>query len=83
MSTRFNVIDHEMVPDHQIMSEGEVAELLSRYQIALEQLPRIYGDDPAVKSIGATTGDVIKIVRKSQTAGLAESYRYVVKRPKK
>jgi len=83
MSTKFNVLDHEMVPDHQKMTDSEIAELLSRYQITLDQLPRIYSDDPAAKSIGAKSGDVIKIIRKSQTAGLADSYRYVVKRPKK
>lgn len=83
MSTKFNVLEHEMVPDHQTMTESEIAELLSRYHITLNQLPRIYNDDPAVKAIGAKLGDVIKIVRKSQTAGLADSYRYVVKRPKK
>lgn len=72
-----------MVPDHQKMSEEEVGDLLSRYQITLDQLPRIYSDDPAVKSIGAKIGDVIKITRNSQTVGIAESYRHVVKRPKK
>jgi DNA-directed RNA polymerase subunit H len=83
MSTTFNVLDHVMVPDHQIMSEEEVALLLSTYTITQDQLPKMYHDDPAVKSIGAKIGDVIKITRKSQTAGKAESYRLVVKRPKK
>lgn len=83
MSTTFNVLDHVMVPDHQIMSEEEVAVLLSTYTITQDQLPKIYHDDPAVKSIGAKIGDVVKITRKSQTAGKAESYRLVVKRPKK
>jgi DNA-directed RNA polymerase subunit H len=84
MSTKFNVLDHEMVPDHQKMTDSEIAELLSRYQITLDQLPRIYSDDPAVKSIGAKIGDVIRIVKDdSPTAGRAESYRSVVKRPKK
>jgi len=83
MSTRFNVLDHVMVPDHQKMSEEEVGELLSRYQITLDQLPRIYSDDPAAKAIGAKIGDVIRITRNSQTAGIAESYRHVTKRPKK
>lgn len=83
MSTRFNVLEHVMVPDHQIMSDEEIRELLSRYQITLDQLPRIYGDDPAVKTIGGKVGDVIRITRNSQTAGIAESYRHVVKRPKK
>ena len=83
MSTRLNVLDHVMVPDHQIMTEDELAGLLSLYKITSEQLPRIYHDDPAVKTIGAKPGDVIRIIRTSHTAGRAESYRLVIRRPKK
>jgi DNA-directed RNA polymerase subunit H len=83
MSTRLNVLDHVMVPDHQIMTEEELTGLLSLYKITSEQLPRIYHDDPAVKTIGAKPGDVIRIIRTSHTAGRAESYRLVIKRPKK
>lgn len=83
MSTTFDVLQHVMVPDHKIMSEEEVSDLFSTYQITHEQLPKIYHDDPAVKAIEGTIGDVIKIVRVSQTAGRAESYRLVVRRPKK
>ncbi|MDD4127335.1 MAG: DNA-directed RNA polymerase subunit H [Methanomicrobium sp.] len=83
MSTNFSVISHVMVPDHQIMSVEEIDELLSSYQITREQLPKIYHDDPAVKEVGAKINDVIRIVRISQTAGRAEAYRMVVKRPKK
>jgi DNA-directed RNA polymerase subunit H len=72
-----------MVPDHNIMSEEEVSELLSRYSITTEQLPKVFHDDPAVKSIGANVDDVIRIVRASHTAGRAEAYRLVIKRPKK
>lgn len=79
----FDVLAHVMVPDHQIMSESEVQTLLETYQITLEQLPKIYHDDPACKAISASINDVIRIVRTSQTAGRAESYRIVVKRPKK
>lgn len=83
MSTNFSVIGHMMVPDHQIMSVEEVNELLNSYKITRDQLPKIYHDDPAVKEIGAKINDVIRIVRNSQTAGRAEAYRQVVKRPKK
>jgi DNA-directed RNA polymerase subunit H len=72
-----------MVPDHKIMSEDEVSALLSHYNITTEQLPRIFHDDPAVKTIGANVDDVIRIVRMSHTAGRAEAYRLVIKRPKK
>jgi DNA-directed RNA polymerase subunit H len=72
-----------MVPDHKIMSEEEVTQLLAHYNITTEQLPKVYHDDPAVKTIGAQVDDVIRIVRTSHTAGRAESYRLVIKRPKK
>jgi DNA-directed RNA polymerase subunit H len=72
-----------MVPDHQLMSEEEVSALLSRYHITTDQLPKIYHDDPAVKTIGANVDDVIRIIRKSHTAGRAEAYRLVIRRPKK
>jgi len=72
-----------MVPDHKIMSEEEVTELLTRYNISTDQLPKVYHDDPAVKSIGASADDVIRIIRTSHTAGRAEAYRLVIKRPKK
>ena len=83
MSTRLNVLAHDMVPDHQIMTEEEVAHLLGQYNISVDQLPKIFSEDPAVKTIGAKVGDVIRIIRESQTAGRAESYRLVIKRPKK
>lgn len=83
MSTKLNVLDHVMVPEHKIMSEEEVAQLLERYTITTEQLPKIYHDDPAVKAISANADDVIRIIRASHTAGRAEAYRLVVRRPKK
>jgi len=83
VSKTLNVLEHVMVPDHKIMSEDEIQQLYSLYHISSEQLPKIYHDDPAVKAIGAKVGDVIRIIRTSHTAGRAESFRLVVKRPKK
>ncbi|MFA7198983.1 MAG: DNA-directed RNA polymerase subunit H [Methanoculleus sp.] len=83
MSTSLDVLNHEMVPDHQIMDAEEAANLLATYHISLEQLPKIYHDDPVVKVIGGDVGNVIRITRDSRTAGRAEAYRLVVKRPKK
>ena len=83
MSTKLNVLKHVMVPDHQLMSEEEVSALLTRYHITTEQLPKIYHDDPAVKSVDAKVDDVIRTIRKSHTAGRAEAYRLVIRRPKK
>ena len=83
MNAKLNVLKHVMVPDHSVMNDEEVTNLLSFYKITNEQLPKVYHDDPAVKTIGAKVGDVIRITRTSHTAGRAESFRLVVKRPKK
>jgi DNA-directed RNA polymerase subunit H len=83
LSAKLDVLEHVMVPDHKIMGEEEIASLLAQYNITTEQLPKIYHDDPAVKSTGAQVDDVIRIVRISHTAGRAEAYRLVIKRPKK
>jgi DNA-directed RNA polymerase subunit H len=65
------------------MGEDETKTLLSSYNITTEQLPKIYHDDPAVKAIDAKVDDIIRIVRESHTAGKAESYRLVIRKPKK
>jgi DNA-directed RNA polymerase subunit H len=74
----YNVLTHIMVPDHVVMSPEEIETLLNKYDVELKQLPKILIDDPACKEIGAKKDDVIKIVRKSHTAGEAKSYRLVV-----
>ncbi|MDD1645666.1 MAG: DNA-directed RNA polymerase subunit H, partial [Methanomicrobiales archaeon] len=73
----FQLLDHVMVPDHRIMTDEEIGTLLSTYHLSLEQLPKIFHDDPAVKTVKAKPGNVIRIIRSSQTAGRAESYRLV------
>jgi len=73
-----DILKHELVPKHEILKEQEVKELLERYKIQPYHLPWIKTSDPAIQRIGAKAGDVIKITRKSQTAGKAIVYRYVV-----
>lgn len=70
---------HEFVPKHVILNEKEKEELLKKYKIALKQLPRILAADPVVKLLNGQPGDVVKIMRKSSTAGESPFYRVVVK----
>lgn len=67
-----------MVPEH-IRSPEEAKEILRRYNIQKKQLPKIKVTDPIAKEIGARVGDVIKIIRRSQTAGESVSYRITVR----
>ncbi len=75
---RFNVLNHVNVPLHVILPEDEVKELLKRYNIVREQLPKIRNNDPACRVIDAKPGQVVKVVRRSPTAGTAIAYRLVI-----
>lgn len=70
---------HELVPVHIIIDEKEKEELLKKYGITIKHLPRITANDPAIKNMNPKQGDVVKIMRKSQTAGESAYYRVVVK----
>ena len=80
MEEDINILKHELVPKHIIIKEDEIKEILEKYKIGRLQLPKILTTDPVVKSLGAKEGNVLKIIRKSPTAGSSEYYRIVVKK---
>lgn len=71
-----------MVPDHKILSDIESEKLLKQFEIKPEQLPKILNTDPVILSIGAKPGQIVKVVRKSQTAKYATAYRIVIESEK-
>ncbi|NMG83520.1 MAG: DNA-directed RNA polymerase subunit H [Methanosarcinales archaeon] len=74
----FSLLNHDTVPNHEILSDEELALVLEKYNIEKEQLPKIKTVDPVIKEIKAGAGNVIKVTRKSATAGEATIYRLVV-----
>lgn len=68
---------HILVPKHMKLSEKEKEELFKRYNITLKELPQILKEDPAIANLDLKPGDVIKIIRKSQTSGESIFYRGV------
>lgn len=74
----FDIFEHDLVPMHEILTEKEKIALLAKYKVQPFQMPQIKSADPAVKAIGAKPGDILRIIRKSSTAGEHVSYRYVV-----
>ncbi|MCS7128700.1 MAG: DNA-directed RNA polymerase subunit H [Sulfolobales archaeon] len=77
-SRKVNILEHEWVPKHEVLSPEEAAEVLKELSVKPIQLPWIKASDPMVRAIGARVGDIIKIYRKSHTAGETIVYRYVV-----
>ena len=78
MKKKFKVDNHILIPKHSKLSEIQKEKLLEKYNISIKELPRILKNDPAIISLDAKPGDVIKITRKSQTASEAIFYRVVV-----
>lgn len=80
----FNVLEHDLVPEHHLMSEEEVQKKLSELKITKDQLPKIRKGDACIRLLEKihgpiAEGRVIKIVRKSATAETFEVYRLVIK----
>jgi DNA-directed RNA polymerase subunit H len=76
--TKFAVRDHEMVPEHVLLTPEEGALVLKEFGIDAPKLPKIHINDPASKEIGAKVGDIIKVIRKSTTAKQSIFYRLVI-----
>lgn len=74
---KFDILKHEAVPDHEILSKEEVEKIFADVDYDISQLPKIKVDDPVSKVIGAEEGDVLKITRHSDTAGEFVTYRLV------
>jgi len=74
----FDIFEHALVPFHEILTEKEKNQLLAQFKVKPYQMPQVKSGDPAVKAIGAKPGDILKITRKSVTAGEHITYRYVV-----
>ena len=80
----FNVLEHDLVPEHTLLTEEEAAAVLQELKMTKDQLPKIRKGDAAIKVLENIRGEpielgsVIKVVRKSETAEEFVAYRLVV-----
>ncbi len=79
---KINVMEHELVPEHHLLSEEEEKKLLELLGTERDSLPKIKRSDPAVKVLEKIYGPIkqgriIKIIRKSPTSGKSIAYRVV------
>lgn len=72
-----DILKHELVPEHIILSDSDKKKVLIDLGCNQNQLPKIKITDPVVEVIGAEEGDVLQITRKSVTAGTFITYRLV------
>ncbi len=83
----FNILNHEMVPEHRLLGDAEVEKILKKIGITREQLPKIKLADPAIRVLEATSsakegireGMIVEIKRKSKTADQFVAYRLITR----
>lgn len=71
----YNVTKHVLVPRHKVLSQSEKTELLKEIKATENQLQTIEPNDPVAKYYGLREGDVVMIIRISETAGKYITYR--------
>ena len=72
------ITNHIYQPKHEILLKDKAEEILKKYNAKPSQLPYIMITDKALEDLDVRPGDIIKITRKSPTAGESVYYRYVV-----
>lgn len=73
---QFNILDHQYVPMHEILSADETKKIVLQYNITnYDQLPNISRYDPVAQAIGIRPGQICKITRSSKTSIISYYYR--------
>jgi len=73
---QFNLLNHEFVPPHTILTKEETEEVMKKYNIMdKSEMPDISRFDPVALSIGLKPDEVCKIVRSSKTSIQSNYYR--------
>ena len=74
----FDITTHRKVPAHRLLSSEEKTAFLEKMSVEPSKMPAIDSQDPMAKWIGARPGDIVEILRKSETAGATPYWRVCV-----
>ncbi len=73
-----NITEHVCCPEFTVLTTQEIDELLLSYNVKKKELPKQYDIDPISRYLCIKRGQVVRIVRNSETTGQSVAYRIVV-----
>jgi DNA-directed RNA polymerase I, II, and III subunit RPABC1 len=73
-----NLVDHDVVPKHELLSDDEKKMVLHEYLTKNRQLPKIQVNDAVSRYFNAKIGNIFRIIRPSEVSGLSVTYRLVI-----
>jgi DNA-directed RNA polymerase subunit H len=81
---QFNVLEHELVPEHYLLNDAEADKMLKGLKITKDQLPKIRQGDACIRVLENVYGPIkegriVKIVRRSSTSETMTAYRLVIR----
>lgn len=72
-----NILDYSEQPKFELLTPEEMNLVRSEYNVNDYTLDKMGHNDPIARYFGLKKGDVIKIIRPSETSGIAIAYRVV------
>jgi DNA-directed RNA polymerase subunit H (RpoH/RPB5) len=76
---QFNILNHILVPNHIVLTDAEVDDVMKKYNITSKSLlPNISRFDPVARVIGLRPDQVCHIIRPSKTAIESNYYRVCI-----
>jgi DNA-directed RNA polymerase subunit H (RpoH/RPB5) len=76
---QFNILEHSLVPEHRVMKNYEIPELMKKYNISnISELPDISRFDPVAQAICLRPGQICHIIRPSKTSIQTDFYRVCI-----
>ena len=73
-----NLIDHDIVPEHNLLSIEEKNDFKKIYDNDVSNLPKILLYDPISRYYNSKIGDIFRIKRPNISSGYSIFYRVVV-----
>ena len=75
---KINLIEHDLQPIFEVLSEEEKEKLMEEYQLTKRQMSKMKSIDPIARYYNSKAGDVFRIIRPSTSAGVGIHYRIVI-----